>query len=210
MLGLPSVGPGSPGPIRHNSSILKQPRRRPLLLHSPGIYPRAAQIAHPLVLERFNQHSVVQPGLRGLSAPPRRFRRAPFDNLMTASFNRIREERVKYLCLIYQDESKRNAMSRDEAKSILDSLLEYRDELRESGHFVASAPPCNEQCATTIRIWNGAMSITDGPATAGAHLSGFYVIDAFDLNDAIRVVSRMPSARLGCIELRPLTEFAHR
>jgi len=118
---------------------------------------------------------------------------------------------VKYLCLVYHEESKRNTMSREETDAIFDALLEYRDELRQSGHFVASAPPSAEHSATTLRIWNGAMSITDCPAAGpGEHLSGFYVIDAFDLNDAIRVVARMPSARFGCIELRPLTEFATR
>ena len=130
---------------------------------------------------------------------------------MTASFIRIPEELVKYLCLVYHEESKRSAMTRSEAEAIVDALLEYRNELRQSGHYVASAPPRAEQAATTLRIWNGSMSITDGPAAGpGEQLSGFYVIDAFDLNDAIRVVSRMPSARLGSIELRPLTEFATR
>src|SRR4029079_13718412 len=147
---------------------------------------------------------------RGACVPPCRFPRSPFDNLMTASFIRIPEELVKYLCLVYHEESKRSAMTRSEAEAIVDALLEYRNELRQSGHYVASAPPRAEQAATTLRIWHGSMSITDGPATGpGEQLSGFYVIDAFDLNDAIRVVSRMPSARLGCIELRPLTEFAH-
>ena len=118
---------------------------------------------------------------------------------------------MKYLCLVYHEESKRITMSREETDAIFDALLEYRDALRRSGHFVASAPPSVEQSATTLRIWNGSMSITDGPAAGpGDYLSGFYVIDAFDLNDAIRVVSRMPSARLGSIELRPLTEFATR
>jgi hypothetical protein len=62
--------------------------------------------------------------------------------------------------------------------------------------------------ATTIRVRNGTLSITDGPfAETKEQLGGFYLIDARDLNDAIRVAARMPPARLGCIEVRPLNEL---
>jgi hypothetical protein len=62
--------------------------------------------------------------------------------------------------------------------------------------------------ATTIRVRNGKVSITDGPfAETKEQLGGFYLIEARDLNDAIRVASKMPPARLGCIEVRPLKEI---
>jgi hypothetical protein len=91
------------------------------------------------------------------------------------------------------------------------AALAYRDDLHRSGHLVAASPYPANDCATTLRVWNGAVSITDGSASrTGEQLHGFYVIDAFDLNDAIRVAARMPSAKIGCIEVRPLTDFSLR
>jgi hypothetical protein len=62
--------------------------------------------------------------------------------------------------------------------------------------------------ATTVRIRNGKTSTTDGPfAETKEQLGGFYLINATDMNDAIQVASRIPSARLGCVEVRPVMEF---
>ena len=115
---------------------------------------------------------------------------------------------MKYLCLVYQEETKLESLSDVEYDAIVDENVEYHDELRRSRHYVASAPIRAVQPATTLRVWNGTMSITDGPlARTREQLGGFYIIDATDLNDAIRLASRMPSARLGSVEVRPLTEF---
>jgi hypothetical protein len=60
----------------------------------------------------------------------------------------------------------------------------------------------------TIRVRNGKVSVTDGPfAETREQLGGFYLIEAVDLNDAIRLASKMPPARIGCIEIRPLKDF---
>ena len=67
---------------------------------------------------------------------------------------------------------------------------------------------CTRQTATTVRVRNGKMSTTDGPfAETKEQLGGFYLIEARDLNEAIQVASRIPSARLGSIEVRPVREF---
>lgn len=118
---------------------------------------------------------------------------------------------MKYLCLVYHEESKINALPESEYDAIVSEVLDYREQLRQSGHYIASSPLQAVQTATTIRVRNGKMSITDGPfAETKEQLGGFYLIEARDLNDAIRVVSRMPPARLGCIEVRPLKEFEPR
>ena len=115
---------------------------------------------------------------------------------------------MKYLCLVYHEEPKVEALPQSEYDAIVDEVLDYREELRSSGHYIESSPLEPVRMATTIRVRKGQVSITDGPfAETREQLGGFYLINATDLNDAIRVVSKMPPARLGCIEIRPLKEF---
>jgi hypothetical protein len=115
---------------------------------------------------------------------------------------------MKYLCLVYNEEATVEAMPQSEFDAIVDEVLDYRDVLRSSGHYIDSSPLQSVRSATTIRVRNGHVSITDGPfAETREQLGGYYLINATDLNDAIRVASKMPPARLGCIEVRPLREF---
>lgn len=115
---------------------------------------------------------------------------------------------MKYLCLIYQNEAEVDAMPEREYDEIVRDVLDYRRELQESGHYIASSPLQSVQTATTIRVRNGKVVITDGPfAETHEQLGGFYLIEATDLNDAIRIVSRMPPARIASIEVRPLKTF---
>jgi hypothetical protein len=115
---------------------------------------------------------------------------------------------MKYLCLVYHEESKVDALPESEYDAIVSEVLDYREDLRQSGHYITSSPLQSVQTATTIRVRNGKVAITDGPfAETKEQLGGFYLIEARDLNDAIRVASKMPPARLGCIEVRPLKEL---
>ena len=112
---------------------------------------------------------------------------------------------MQYLCLVYQEEAKLDALPASEYDDLVREVLDYREELRQSGHYIVSSPLQPVQTATSIRVRNGTLSITDGPfAETKEQLGGFYLIEARDLNDAIRVASNMPPARLGCIEIRPL------
>jgi hypothetical protein len=114
---------------------------------------------------------------------------------------------MKYLCLVYHDETKIDALPENEYDEIVSEVLDLREELRQSGHYITSSPLQPVHTATTIRVRNGKMTITDGPfAETKEQLGGFYLIEARDLNDAIRVASKMPQARLGSIEVRPLRE----
>src|SRR5258706_1082328 len=114
---------------------------------------------------------------------------------------------MKYLCLVYHEETKVDALPKSEYDAIVSEVLDYREELRKSGHYIVSSPLQSVQTATTIRVRDGKASITDGPfAETKEQLGGFYLIEARDLNDAIRVASRIPSAKSGSIEVRPVVE----
>jgi hypothetical protein len=115
---------------------------------------------------------------------------------------------MKYLCLVYHEEETIEALPQDEYDAIVDDVLAYREELRQSGHYITSSPLQPVAMAMTIRIRNGTVSFTDGPfAETKEQLGGFYLIEARDLNEAIRLAARMPPARLGSIEVRPLKDF---
>ncbi len=86
--------------------------------------------------------------------------------------------------------------------------MTFTEGIRQSGHYVAGDALQPVQAATTVRIRNGKVSTTDGPfAETKEQLGGFYMIKARDLNEAIQVASRIPSARSGSIEVRPVMEF---
>lgn len=114
---------------------------------------------------------------------------------------------MKYLCLVYHDERSPGAPP-DLPSTFVEEVLEYQETLRQGGYHIAASQLQPVETATTIRVRNGAVSIADGPATsAPEQLGGFYLIDARDLNDAIRVAARMPPARYGSVEVRPLKEI---
>lgn len=118
-----------------------------------------------------------------------------------------REARMKYLCLIYHDEAKINALPQAEYDDIMRDVFEYRDELRQSGHYVMSSPLQPVGTAVTVQVRSGNLNVTDGPyAETREQLGGFYLIEARDLNEAIRLTEKMPPARFATIEVRALNE----
>ena len=111
---------------------------------------------------------------------------------------------------VYIEEKKLDALSTRERDALIDESLDYDEVLRKSGHYVAADALQSVQAATTIRIRNGKAFTTDGPfAETKEQLGGFILIEARDLNDAIRVASKIPPARLGCIEVRPIAPLTH-
>jgi hypothetical protein len=115
---------------------------------------------------------------------------------------------MKYLCLIYDEEKKVGAMSQSESAAFMGEYFAFTEGIRKSGHYVAGEALQPVQTATTVRVRNGKASATDGPfAETKEQLGGFYLIEARDLNDAIQVASRIPSARIGSIEVRPIMQF---
>ncbi len=116
---------------------------------------------------------------------------------------------MRYLCLIYEDEKAWATMPKEQSDAIMGEYFAFTDGLRESGRYVAAEALQPTQTATTVRVRGGKISTTDGPfAESKEQLGGFYLIEAKDLNEAIQVASRIPSARLGSIEIRPVVDFS--
>ncbi|MFP5405283.1 MAG: YciI family protein [Gammaproteobacteria bacterium] len=113
---------------------------------------------------------------------------------------------MKYLCLVYAEEARLHDLPespRDE------ECLAYADSVAESGRMIAAEALQSVQTATTIRVRNGRPSVTDGPfAETKEQLAGFYLVEASDLNEAIQVAAKIPAARVGCVEVRPVRELA--
>lgn len=116
---------------------------------------------------------------------------------------------MKYLCLIYDEEKILNNMSKAETDAFMGEYFTFTNEVRQSGHYEAGEALQPVATATTVRIRNGKMATTDGPfAETKEQLGGFYLIKAKDLNEAIQIASRIPSARYGSIEVRPVVDFS--
>jgi hypothetical protein len=116
---------------------------------------------------------------------------------------------MKYLCLIYDEENKWSTMSKTESDAFMQEYFQFTEGIRKSGNYVAGEALQPVSTATTVRVRNGKMSSTDGPfAETKEQLGGFYLIDAKDLNEAMQIASRIPSARLGSIEVRPVVDFS--
>ena len=112
---------------------------------------------------------------------------------------------MKYLCMVFYDEKKLNAMSESESQALDDESLAYDDALRKRGHFVAAQALESVHAATTVRLRNGKVSVTDGPfVETNEQIGGFILIEAQDLTEAIQLASRIPSVRLGGVEVRPV------
>ena len=112
---------------------------------------------------------------------------------------------MKYACLVYSDEESLHNLPESPKDA---ECLAYSDSLYESGHQIGGEALEPVQTATTVRVRDGKMSVTDGPfAETKEQLAGFYLIEARDLNEAIRIASRIPPARVGSIEVRPVRDL---
>src|SRR5438094_978102 len=114
---------------------------------------------------------------------------------------------MNYLCLVYFEQSDMDALSVSEKAALNRNSLACNDEMRTSGHYVVSRALQPVSSARTLRIRKGKLSITDGPfAETKEHLGGFVLIEARDQNEAVEVASKIPLAKLGSIEVRPVME----
>jgi hypothetical protein len=115
---------------------------------------------------------------------------------------------MKYLCLIYSDETMWPKLPKAETDSMMAEYMAFTESLKKSGQYLGSNRLQPTHASTTVRIRNGKLSTTDGPfAETKEQLGGYYLVEARDLNDAIQVASRIPSARAGSIEVRPIHEM---
>jgi hypothetical protein len=115
---------------------------------------------------------------------------------------------MKYLCLIFYDENVRNALSDHDCQAMIDEARSSDEEMRRRGHLLTAFPLEEVSSASTVRIRNGKMTVTDGPFTeTHEQIGGFVLLEARDLNQAIQLASRIPPARLGGVEVRPVMEW---
>ena len=115
---------------------------------------------------------------------------------------------MRYLCLIYDEEKKMSGMSKKEGEAFMGEYFAFTDGIKKSGHYIGGEALKPVNSATTIRMRNGKLSTTDGPfAETKEQLGGFYFLEAKDLDEAIALAARVPDARNGSIEVRPIMEF---
>ena len=112
---------------------------------------------------------------------------------------------MKYICLAYEEEEKINALSKPEWDALREETLSYLEELRKRGHIIAAEALLSVRNSATVRVRSGKVSLTDGPfSETKEQLGGFFLINARDLNEAVQIASKWPSARIGSIEVRPI------
>jgi hypothetical protein len=116
---------------------------------------------------------------------------------------------MQYLLLIYDPEKAWETMPEAERNKLLGEYMTFTDDIKASGHYKAGEALQPVHTATTLRVRDGKTAVTDGPfAETREQLGGYYLIEAKDLDDATKVAARIPSARIGCIEIRPIMTFS--
>ena len=116
---------------------------------------------------------------------------------------------MKYLLLIYNNEQSWNAITESERQQIYGEYRKLREELLSSGRFVTGSQLQPISTATSVRVRDGKELVTDGPfAETHEQLAGYFLIEAENLDEATSIAARIPSAKTGTVEVRPLVETA--
>ncbi|HEU4938284.1 MAG TPA: YciI family protein [Vicinamibacterales bacterium] len=114
---------------------------------------------------------------------------------------------MKYMLLIHNSEQALNALSEGELKQMMADFRRFSEEIRASGQYQAGSQLQPTSLATSVRVRNGKRLVTDGPfAETREQLGGYYLVEAKDLDEAIGLAERVPSVKIGTIEIRPLVE----
>ena len=112
---------------------------------------------------------------------------------------------MKYMLLIYMEE---NALTESEREHCYQESTQLAHELEASRHYLAAAPLYPTSTATSVRVREGKKLVTDGPfAETREYLGGYFLVEASDLDEAIRIAARIPGARAGTVEVRPVIEI---
>ncbi len=115
---------------------------------------------------------------------------------------------MKYLCLIYENEKAWEKMPKEQSEAIMGEYFAFTDSHMKSGKVLAGEALEPTHTATTVRVRNGKISTTDGPfAETKEQFGGYYLLEAKDLNEAIQIAAKIPSARHGSVEVRPVINF---
>ena len=113
---------------------------------------------------------------------------------------------MKYMLLIYQDE---HSQSETERERCYVESAQFAKELNSSGHYLGANPLHPTATATSVKVRDGKRIVTDGPfAETREQLGGYFLVNAKDLDEALNIAARIPGARLGTVEIRPVMEIA--
>jgi hypothetical protein len=119
-----------------------------------------------------------------------------------------RSTTVQYALLIYSDRRRWDAMSEAERGQMMQEYGVYSQALRDKGAYVDGNPLQPTQAATSVQVRDGERLVTDGPfAETKEQLGGYYIVDVESLDEAIEWAAKIPSARLGTIEVRPVMQI---
>ena len=117
---------------------------------------------------------------------------------------------MKFMFTIFHDENVLDAMPEKEMQALVDSAIEYAEDIRRSGHYIASDALQPTATARTIRVHAGKASTAVGPfAETKEQLGGFFLIEAKDMDEACAIAARFPPARVAVLEVRPVQELRH-
>jgi hypothetical protein len=112
---------------------------------------------------------------------------------------------MQYLLLIYNNEQNWMGLNEADRNALSAEYMTYSQSIAQSGHYKGGNALQPTSTATTVRVREGKRSTTDGPfAETREHLGGYYLVDAKDLDEAIALAERIPGARMGSIEVRPI------
>ncbi len=115
---------------------------------------------------------------------------------------------MQYLLLIYDDEKVWEAMPKEQSDAMFGAYMQFTKDVKASGHFVAGDALQPVHTATTVRVRDGKLTTTDGPfAETREQLGGYYLIEAKDLDEAVKIAAKIPSVTVGSIEIRPIQTY---
>ena len=115
---------------------------------------------------------------------------------------------MQFMLLIYNDDTLLDALPAGQADAMMRECLAHADELRQDGQLIQSQMLEGAETAKAVRIRNGRLTATDGPFTEAKEvLGGFNLIEARDMDEAVRIAAEFPWARTGCVEIRPVRDI---
>jgi hypothetical protein len=115
---------------------------------------------------------------------------------------------MQYLLLIYRNEAEQAKMNASELQKLMAEYRAFTQSIIQSGNFKAGDALQMTSTATTVRVRDGKMLTTDGPfAETREQLGGYYLVEAKDLDEALGIAARIPTARMGSIEVRPIMVY---
>jgi len=114
---------------------------------------------------------------------------------------------MKFMLLVHHNEETFNQRSEDERQALLRESVQLANKLHQEGQYLGAAPLHPTSSTTCVRVREGTSLVTDGPfAETREQIGGYFLVDCRDRDEAIEIASRIPGARIGTVEVRPVSE----